>query len=394
MPVSFGVDQIVRHPSILGGARRIGLVTNDAARLSANAAVRSRRALLDAGLPIARLFGPEHGLAATAADGHAVGDGVDSLTGLPVISLYGERMRPSHASVADLDMLLFDIPDVGARFYTYIWTLYHLLGACADYGLPLVVLDRPNPLGGSIADAEGPILDLKYQSFIGADAMPVRHSLTAGELARLWQAEKFNRATLTVIECAGWRRELLWPATALPFVPTSPSMPSFASALLYPGLCLFEATNLSVGRGTDTPFQRIGAPWLDADAVLGHLARQTPRGVRFAADRFVPGTGVNAGEPVSGIHIEIGDPQVVRPVALGLLLLAAVIATHRIRFTWSKYPTAANPDGDGHFERVLGIGGVRARLDAAPDTVDGAVVAEWTAVPGWAARTRDVLLYR
>ena len=393
MSITFGADRLIRNPALLHSGARFGLVTNDSARLAADPDVRTRRALLDAGLPIVRLFGPEHGIGAIAADGAAVADATDRLTGLPVVSLYGERMHPSRESIADLDAVLFDIPDIGARFYTYVWTLFEVLGACAQHGVPLVVLDRPNPLGGVLAQAEGPTLDLAYTSFIGADAIPVRHSLTVGELARLWRAERYPGVRLTVVECERWRREQLWPDTGLPFVPTSPSMPSFASALLYPGICLFEATNVSVGRGTDLPFQRIGAPWLDAGAVLAWLSRATPRGVRFEADDFFPAIGVYAGEPVRGIRIEIADARVVRPVALGLLLLAAVITTHRLRIAWARYPTAANPSGDGHFERLIGKAGVRTRLDASPETVDGAQVDDWTRADGWAERVRDALLY-
>jgi uncharacterized protein YbbC (DUF1343 family) len=295
--------------------------------------------------------------------------------------------------MADLDAVLFDIPDVGARFYTFAWTLFRVLEACAEFGVPLVVLDRPNPLGGVVAQAEGPMLDLAHASFVGGDAIPVRHSLTLGELARLWRAERYPDARLTVVACEGWRRDLLWPDTGLPFVPTSPSMHSFASALLYPGTCLFEATNVSVGRGTNVPFQCIGAPWLDAGAVLAQLSRSTPRGVRFEAGDFSPSLGVYAGETVRGIRIEITDARVVRPVALGLLLLAAVFSTQRLRVAWSKYPTAANPSGDGHFERLTGQSGIRARLDRSPETVDGAQVSEWTRTAGWPERVRDALLY-
>jgi uncharacterized protein YbbC (DUF1343 family) len=396
--VTFGADRLVRTPALLRSAARLGLVTNDSARLSAEPGVRSRRALLDAGLPVVRLFGPEHGIGAADADGAAVSDATDALTGLPVVSLYGERMRPSRESIADLDAVLFDIPDVGARFYTYVWTLFEVLGACAEFGVPLVVLDRPNPLGGVLAQAEGPMLDLACASFIGGDAIPVRHSLTVGELARLWHAERHAErhagSRLTVVECEGWRRELLWPQTGLPFVPTSPSMPSFASALLYPGICLFEATNVSVGRGTELAFQRIGAPWLDTGAVLERLSQTTPRGVRFEADEFSPAIGVYAGETMPGIRIEVTDERVLRPVALGILLLAAVITTHRLRFAWWKYPTAANPSGDGHFERLIGTRGVRARLDVSPETVDETQVSKWTRAEGWAERVGAALLYQ
>ena len=192
MSLRFGVDRLCAEPTRLQALwrahpnaqpttmRRVGLVTNDAARLATDPSRRSREALLAAGVPLVRLFGPEHGLQATAADGAPVRDDVDAVTGLPVVSLYGERMRPTADSLRDLDAVLFDIPDVGARFYTYTWTLYHVMVACAEAGVPLVVLDRPNPLGGALSQAEGPVLRDECRSFVGEDAIPVRHALTLG----------------------------------------------------------------------------------------------------------------------------------------------------------------------------------------------------------------------
>jgi len=394
LPIRFGADRLAADPSLAGTARRVGLVTNDAARLAADPAARARLALHRAGVPIVRLFGPEHGLGANAADGAPVDDSTDALTGLPVVSLYGERMRPAAADLAGLDAVLFDVPDVGARFYTYAWTLLEVGTACAEHGVPLVVLDRPNPLGGSMAAVEGPLLDPAYRSFIGGDTIPVRHSLTLGELALLWRGERWGGADVRVVACDGWERRMLWPDTGLDWVPTSPAMPGVESVLLYPGTCLFEATNLSVGRGSDSPFRIVGAPWLDAARVLDHLSRRTPRGARFERQEFTPQAGPYAGESCEGVAIVVTDAAVTRPVATGLLLLASVIATHRLRFSWARYPTAANPRGDGHFERLIGRSGIRSRLDAAPDLVDGPLVESWTRAEGWEERVKDALLYR
>jgi uncharacterized protein YbbC (DUF1343 family) len=391
--IRFGVDRLVADPSLLDGAARVGLVTNDAARLSADASEHSRAALMHAGVPIGRLFGPEHGLSAAAADGVRVPDGVDWLTELPVVSLYGDRMRPDTDSLRDLDAVLFDVPDVGARFYTYTWTLFHMMAACAEAGVRLVVLDRPNPLGGDLALAEGPILDTACRSFIGEDAIPVRHQLTLGELARLWQRERFTDARLDVIACDGWTRAMPWPDWGLPWVPTSPAMPSFESAQLYAGTCLFEATNLSVARGTDVPFQQVGAPWLDVGAVLADLARRVPKGVEFSEVAFVPSVRPYAGEECRGIRVNVTSPGALRPVALGLLLMAAIATTHRLRFQWARYPTAANPSGEGHFERLIGTRDVRRLFDRAPQDIDAGVVREWTGSGDWAGRVRPVLLY-
>lgn len=391
--IGFGVDRLVADPSLLGGAQRVGLVTNDAARLARNVDSRSRVALIDAGVPIIRLFGPEHGLTASAADGAAVSDGTDALTGLPVVSLYGERTRPDAESLHDLDAMLFDVPDVGARFYTFTWTLFHVMAACAEGGVPVTVLDRPNPLGGELAHAEGPVLDVACRSFVGEDAIPIRHQLTLGEMARVWRRERFTDLQLRVITCDGWTRAMRWSDTGLPWVPTSPAMPSFDSAALYPGTCLFEATNLSVGRGTDAPFQQVGAPWLDVPAVLADLARRIPKGVEFSEVTFVPGSGPYIAEPCRGIRVHVVDAHVLRPVALSLLLMAAIVSTHRLRFQWARYPTAANPSGDGHFERLIGRRDIRRHFDASPFAIDADVVREWTGVGDWAERVAGSLCY-
>ena len=391
--VRFGVDRVVEEPTLLGPARAIGLVTNDAARLAVNASVYARVALQAAGVPLVRLFSPEHGLGASASDGAAVTDSTDARTGLPVVSLYGERLWPTREQIAGLDLLLFDVPDIGARFHTYASTLHHLVRTCAEAGLPLVVLDRPNPLGGELSACEGPMLDESLASFIGADRMPIRHGLTLGELATLWQRERWPDASLRVIACAGWRRTMRWPDTGLPWVPTSPSMPSFASALCYPGTCLFEGTNLSVGRGTDEPFQHVGAPWFDPDLVMTWLARASLPGVTIEHDAFVPDHPPFVGERCQGLRVIVTDAAVHQPVALGLRLLASVIATQRAKFVWTRYPTAANPSGDKHFDLLIGRHEVREQLDASAERVDAATIATWTAAEGWRARVAGSLLY-
>ncbi|MCC6245618.1 MAG: DUF1343 domain-containing protein [Gemmatimonadaceae bacterium] len=384
-PIRFGVDQLVADPSRVGWARRVGLVTNNAARLAADHTQFGRHALQRAGVPLVRLFGPEHGLSGHAADGAAVTDGHDAVTDLPVVSLYGTTMRPSPANVADLDLMLFDIPDVGARFYTYTWTLYHVLLACADANVPLVVLDRPNPLGGVLADAEGPILDLAFRSFIGEDRIPIRHSLTLGELARLWDAERLGSRTASVVTVDGWQRHLRWPQLQLPWIETSPSMPSYDSVRWYPATCLFEATNLSVGRGTDRPFQMVGAPWLDAPRTCESLAQH---GIASSPTLFRPKLPPYAGEVCRAVELH-DAPAVSGIVATGLQLLAVVSRLHRSQFAWHAYKTSANPGGENHFERLLGIGDARAAYDAQTDEVTRTRIRSWTDASAWVSRVRS-----
>lgn len=392
--VRFGVDEFLGTAGSATRWRRVGLVTNDAARTADDPSRRSRVALQRDGVPLACLFGPEHGLGAAAADGAPVTDGHDAATGLPVVSLYGERMRPAPAHLSGLEAVLFDIPDIGARFYTYAWTLWHLLHACADAGVPLVVLDRPNPLGGVIGAAEGPMLAPDCRSFIGESDIPIRHSLTMGELARLWQREQVPHATLEVVRCVGWDRTRAWSATGCDWIPTSPAMPHADSAVWYPGTCLFEATNLSVGRGTDAPFSMIGAPWLDAARLAASV---TADGVSCAPVFFTPAIGPQAGVRCHGIRLAVAAADAdafiarsLRPVALGMRLLAQVARQHPEHFAWATYPTAANPSGADHFARLTGTRELAASL---VDPQAPLPTEMTTRATGWAARVAPILLY-
>lgn len=373
--VRFGVDQVVGGRERLP-AGRIGMLTNDAARLSDRPDVASRSALLDAGVNITRLFSPEHGLGAIAADGSHVSDGRDPLTGLDVTSLYGDRLAPTPAQLEGIDAVIVDLPDAGARFYTYVWTMTHMLDACAAAGIPVVVLDRPNPIGGEISDAEGPLLDDAYRSLLGRASFPIRHSLTVGEIARVWQRERASSLELRVVRCANWRRDMHWVDTGLMFVPMSPALSSYESALCYPGICLFEATNVDVGRGTDRPFRRLSAAWLDAERVVDACAgHERLRGLSLEAD----GTAV---------RLEITDRRALRPVRAGVTLLEAIRRLHREDFRWATYPTVANPSGEGHFERLSGTRALRAHIDA-----DERIPDSMFDVGDWEERTRDTLLY-
>ena len=391
MSISFGVDRLIEQPALLGKISRVGLLTNNAARLASDAGRSSRSALLGAGIPVQRLFSPEHGLTAAAADGAAVGDGTDPVTGLQVISLYGSTLTPPAGSLSDLDALLFDVPDVGARFYTYTWTLSHAIDACATAGIPIIILDRPNPLGGRDEDVEGPVIDARHFSFVGRHSIPIRHSLTLGEFALLWQRERCPPADVRIVRCTGWSREDLWPDTGLPFVPTSPAITTFEAALLYPGLCVFEATNVSVARGTAFSFRAIGAPWLNAEELISRFQERSIDAVQLEPVDFIPTVGPHAGMTCRGFELRPLDAHDFKPVATGLALLADVIAAHRTEFAWATYPTAANPAGAGHFERIVGVDGVREVL------LDGRATAtmirNWTASPGWRERWETVNQY-
>ncbi len=392
-PVRFGIDMLLAGlRSDLQGLR-IGMVTNDAATtgVAYGQMTPSRLALQRAGIAPLRLFSPEHGIGAAAADGAVIEDAVDTLTGIPVRSLYGERFRPAVEDFADLDLVLFDIPDIGARFYTYIWTLSYVMEACQEAGTPLWVLDRPDPIGGEFRYAEGPMLDPAISTFVGRWNIPVRHSLTAGELAQLWYAENQFSFELSVIKVTGWLRTMYWPETGNPFVPTSPSLSTFDAALVYPGTCLFEGTNLSEGRGTASPLLQIGAPWLDHGTLCDRFNAHELPGVVARPVHFIPHLSKYAGEPCRGVMLHAVQHRLY-PVRMGLHLLADIIALHPEEFSWLPYPTAANQPGYGHFDRLIGRTDIREALQTEPEELS-LLLDQWTQTGNWFDRVQPYLLY-
>ena len=402
--VLLGLDRILLSPGSFpelgtvslrgapGGRLRVGLVTSDSSRsgLPGQGDLPARSALLEAGVPLAHLFTPEHGLSAMVPDGSGVEDGSDQATGLPVTSLYGPRLAPPVELLKGMDLVLFDLQDVGARFYTFLWTLSHVMESCARAGISLRVLDRPNPLGGLRSDVEGPLPDPDAgATFLGRWPIPVRHSLTLGEMALLFQAEMELDLDLQVVPMEGWRRSFLWPATGLPFVPPSPGIPGFASALLYPGLALLEATNILHGRGTELSFQWIGAPWMDPDAGVTALNRLGRFGVRAHPLEMFLGGAV-----CPGVRIEVTRPEILHPVALGLRLFSLLRTLWPREFRLTPYPTATNPSGRDHLHRLTMCGEVVERLERDPPMLDDADLTPLTHAPGWWERATPHLLYR
>ena len=269
------------------------------------------------GVTLVRVFTTEHGLDAGADE--AVADG----SGRPgTVSLYGPRRRPRDADLADLDALVVDLVDVGARFYTYETSLLYLLEAAAARGLEVIVLDRPNPIGG--VRIEGPLLDPALASFTGAHPLPVRHALTLGELARLFDVERRLGAKLTVIPVEGWRPGDLADATGLPFVPPSPNIRRLEGALFYPGIGPLETTSVSVGRGTDRPFEIVGAPYVDGAALAHALASEHLGGVRFTPLTFTPRSSKHAGRVCGGVALAVEDRERLEPFAVGVAVARAL----------------------------------------------------------------------
>ena len=271
-------------------------------------------------MKLVALFSPEHGIRGLADE--KVSDTKDEQTGLPIFSLYGESRRPTAEQLKGLDALVYDIQDVGVRFYTYIATLGYVMEEASKAKLPIFVLDRPNPING--ADVEGPIADADKLSFTAYHTLPVRHGLTIGELARLYNDERRINADLRVIKMEGWRRVMWFDATGLVWINPSPNMRSLTEATLYPGVGLLETTNLSVGRGTDTPFEVIGAPWLDGTKLASYLNTKRIAGVRFIPVRFTPKSSVFKNEECGGVNIVITDRARFQSVRTGIELAVAL----------------------------------------------------------------------
>lgn len=285
---------------------------------------------------LVRLFGPEHGVFADAQDLVEVGDQRDPLTGLPVSSLYGPTRVPTASMLQGIDTLVVDLQDVGARYYTFVYTMLHCLEACAREGIRVVVLDRPNPLGG--ARIAGNLLRSEFRSFVGMHPLPVRHGMTIGELALLFRRERQLDVDLRVVSMRGWKREMYYEDTGLPWVMPSPNMPTLDTAIVYPGGCLVEGTNLSEGRGTTRPFELVGAPWLDPWKLARRLQHAGLSGARFRPVYFRPTFHKHAGELCGGVQVHVTSRGLFDAWQTYLVLIAAARAQSKQRFAWRQPP--------------------------------------------------------
>ena len=288
-------------------------------------------------LEIAALFGPQHGFAGTTQDNMVEWEGFEHpRLGVPVHSLYGEHRQPTAEMLGGIDLLFVDLQDVGARYYTFVWTLYLCMAACAAAGVPVVVHDRPNPLGGE--RVEGAVLDRGYRSFVGLHPIPVRHGRTIGELAAQFAAEAFPDCDLTVLPMAGWERRMYFDDTGLPWVMPSPNMPTLDTAIVYPGMCLLEGTNLSEGRGTTRPFELFGAPWVDSGKLVERLRGAGLGGVHFREAEFEPTFQKHAGERCRGAQIHVTDRSAFEPVRAGFEVIRAARELWPGEFAWKPPP--------------------------------------------------------
>jgi uncharacterized protein YbbC (DUF1343 family) len=378
--VEVGLDVVAaRHGDALAG-KRVGLVAN-AASLT-----KDGRATLDvlrgSGVEVVRLFAPEHGLTAATAAGEPVADARDAGSGLPVVSLYGARLKPAPGELRDLDALVFDLQDAGVRFYSYSSTLLRCLEAAAESGVELVVLDRPNPLGGE--RMEGPLADPGAAGVTALAPGPLVHGLTPAELARFANARRERPARLRVVAMRGWRRSMSWGDTGRAWVPPSPNLRTAEAALVYPGSALLEATNVSEGRGSDAPFLTIGAPWLEP----GSLAALRAQGLELTAARFTPRASQAAPDAkyrdveCRGLRIAVKDAAGFRPYAFGLTLLQALRRNRGFR--WLREGAA--------LDALLGTASVREALERG-DASEAIVARDAAATEAFRRERAGALLY-
>ncbi|MCC6443432.1 MAG: DUF1343 domain-containing protein [Armatimonadetes bacterium] len=350
-----GLEVLLENEPDLVRKKRIGLVTNHSA--VTRDLTHAADYLLQEEVRIAALFGPEHGLRGDFADGAHVPTGADPLTGIPVYSLYGPHTKPTPEMLEGIDILLFDIQDVGSRFYTFLYTLSYIMEAAKEKGLEIIVLDRPNPING--VDVEGKILEKKCASFVGRYTIPIRYGLTVGELAQLFNTAFEIDADLAVVPLSGWGRGDFFDQTGLPWVPPSPNMPTPETALVYPGTCLIEGTNVSEGRGTAKPFEMIGSPWIEAERLADRLNEAELPGVRFRPAHFIPNVSKHAGESCHGIQLHVRDRSLFRPVRTGVFLLAALKSLYPDAFGWRE----PGENGLAYIDLLAGTDSLRLDLD-------------------------------
>lgn len=398
--VRVGVEVLLSDSVHLVEGRRVGLVTNHTGiywgplpgpATSGGTPPPGDRTVLSTidalaenpGVELVALFGPEHGIRGVEEAGASIESGVDLRTGVPIHSLYGTIRKPTPEMLDGVDVLLFDMQDVGARYYTYVSTMALTMEAAGEAGIPFVVLDRPNPIRGDVV--QGTVLDPDYSTFVGMYPVPMRHGMTTGELAGMYVGEFGIEVDLHVVPVEGWSRDMVFDETGLPWIAPSPNMPSVASALAYPGTCLFEGTPLSVGRGTDRAFQWVGAPWLDGDALAAALNSYGIEGVRFEAATFTPtnaGDGKFEGEEVHGVQLVAESSAYDASTAAVAMLIEARRASGD-RWVWRA----------AHFDRLAGTDALRVGLDAEDDL--DTLTSTWSAaLTGFEALRAPYLLYR
>jgi uncharacterized protein YbbC (DUF1343 family) len=391
-PIRAGIEVLLADSLHLVRGLRVGLITNHTGIFWAT--TRSpggsgvTRSTIDAlyeaeGVELVALYAPEHGIRGVEEAGATIDSSTDERTGVPVHSIYGEVRKPTPAMLEGVDALLFDMQDVGARYYTYVSTMALGMEAAGERGIPFIVLDRPNPIRGDVVS--GKVLEPAYSTFVGMYPVPIRHGMTPGELARLYVGEFGIDVELHVVPADGWTRDMPFDETGLPWVPPSPNIPTLESALHYPGTCLFEGTPFSVGRGTDRAFQWVGAPWVDGEALALALNSHGIEGVRFEAATFTPtspGDGKFDGEEVHGVRL-IAEDTGYDAVLAGVAMLVESYQAYRDRWEWRV----------AHFDRLAGTDALRLAIEAgaSPEEITAGGSAE---VADFEAMRAPYLVYR
>jgi len=352
--VRTGLDRLDAHSEIFRG-KRLGIITNHTAYDSDGTYIVD--AFKDmSGVTIAALFSPEHGLWGAEQAGRKTDTQVHPVYRLPIHSLYGKTQKPTPDMLQGVDVLVFDIQDVGARFYTYVYTMSLSMEAAAENGKRFVVLDRPNPITGH--HVRGSILEAPLASFVGLHPIPVRHGMTAGELANMFNEQGWLaggvKADLVVIPMKGWRRGMWYDQTALRFIKPSPNMPNLETAAIYPGLCLLEGTNVSEARGTDKPFRQFGAPWIDSKRLVDRLNKLNLPAMRFEPTRFTPTSSKYRGQACNGVRIITTDRDRLEPYYSGVRIVNEIYRMYPDKFEWKI----------GHFDRLCGTPKVRQAISS------------------------------
>jgi uncharacterized protein YbbC (DUF1343 family) len=364
IPVQTGLEHFLEAPPRLISGRRLGLLCNPA---SVSATLRHARDLIHHRLPgsLTALFSPQHGFYSEKQDNMIEStDIMERVLGIPVYSLYGETRKPMAEMFERIDSLLIDLQDVGTRVYTFVYTLSYCMEAAKQWGKEIIVLDRPNPISG--VSVEGNCLTPDCISFVGRYPLPMRHGMTIGELARLFNDAYGIDCDLTVIPMKGWQRSMYFEDTGLPWVAPSPNLPTPASATVYPGQVLWEGTNVSEGRGTTQPFELFGAPFIDPDRILKHIGASGIPGATLRPVGFEPTSNKWQGKLCRGFQIHITDRKIYKPYRTSLLLLSAVLSLHGKEFSWKS------PPYEYEFQRlpidlILGDSLLRQRIEASED---------------------------
>jgi uncharacterized protein YbbC (DUF1343 family) len=386
--VFFGNEILLKdHLDLLKG-KRIGVVTNHTALLPNKAHLVD--SLVSLGINVTKLFSPEHGIRGNISAGQLISSSTDEKTGLPVYSLYGDTKKPSPAMLKDVDLILYDIQDVGVRFYTYISTLYYVIEAASENGIPIIVLDRPNPLNG--IQVAGPVLNNKFKSFVGIAPIPVVYGMTVGELTIYFGDNLINvgeKPNIRIIKMKGWKRNYYWQDLNRMWIPTSPNIQNFETALVYPGTCFIEGTNISEGRGTDDPFLTIGAPFINSEELINELNTMNTTGVSIKPTSFTPadmeGKAINPkyeGVNCNGIRISVTDETDFKPVEFGINLIYILLQLYPNHFKFNEQ----------YFDRLAGTDKLRIDLQSGKDPLK--IIEDWQQdIENFMSQRKNFLLY-